>query len=295
MGLSLSRTDCQKVKFASFPNGALRHAQHTTERRHQNAPGERRPCSKGSSVGRTGTARVRSASVTLDSVVRPASGPRPLSFPPAPCCCCRARRGAAPQRGRRSGGSGAALISAHAFWSAEHHGQCDQCGKCGRRGDAATPKGSQDTGAGMARATGIFWLGWRGHGAGMVRAWPRRTRTGRGPHDRSHRDGRGPDAGRTIEVTETDADRTWTGRGQCCFSQGVRLLPQLWIPDSPVCPPFFSPRSMEKREPSEIRRKQQHPTAAVRPVYFPLEGQLYRTSQPPPLRAAAVEPSGPRL
>eukprot|EP00661_Eupelagonemidae_sp_cell13_P010441 gene10441-biopygen10825 len=32
--------------------------------------------------GRNGCARVRSASVSLNSIVRPASGPRPLPFPP---------------------------------------------------------------------------------------------------------------------------------------------------------------------------------------------------------------------
>eukprot|EP00661_Eupelagonemidae_sp_cell13_P007484 gene7484-biopygen9086 len=34
------------------------------------------------------------------------------------------------------------------------------------------------------------------------------TRTGRGPYDRIQRNGRGPDAGRTIEFKGTDADRT---------------------------------------------------------------------------------------
>eukprot|EP00661_Eupelagonemidae_sp_cell13_P021142 gene21142-biopygen13172 len=34
------------------------------------------------------------------------------------------------------------------------------------------------------------------------------TRAGRGPHDRNQRNGRGPDAGRTIEFKETDAGRT---------------------------------------------------------------------------------------
>eukprot|EP00661_Eupelagonemidae_sp_cell13_P010463 gene10463-biopygen22819 len=40
----------------------------------------------------------------------------------------------------------------------------------------------------------------------------------RGKRQRT-RTGRGPDAGRTIESKETDADRTRTGRGQRRFSQ----------------------------------------------------------------------------
>eukprot|EP00661_Eupelagonemidae_sp_cell13_P015416 gene15416-biopygen21710 len=58
--------------------------------------------------------------------------------------------------------------------------------------------GSQDTGAGVARAIGNFWLGC-GRGAGLSRdSLEKRPRT---------RPGRVPDASRTIGFEETDASR----------------------------------------------------------------------------------------
>eukprot|EP00661_Eupelagonemidae_sp_cell13_P025627 gene25627-biopygen9046 len=40
-------------------------------------------------------------------------------------------------------------------------------GRSGAREAAAAALGSQDTGAGMARAIGNHWLGWRGRGMGL--------------------------------------------------------------------------------------------------------------------------------
>eukprot|EP00661_Eupelagonemidae_sp_cell13_P018883 gene18883-biopygen914 len=53
---------------------------------------------------------------------------------------------------------------------------------------------------------------------------PGRDGSGRAPHDRRTRTGRGPDAGRTIEFEEADADRTRTGRGRGRFSLWVLPL-----------------------------------------------------------------------
>eukprot|EP00661_Eupelagonemidae_sp_cell13_P012405 gene12405-biopygen10988 len=60
----------------------------------------------------------------------------------------------------------------------------------------------------MARA-------WRERGTGMSCS-PR----GPGRNEKRTRSGRGPDAGRTAEFKETDADRTRTGSGHCRLSQG---------------------------------------------------------------------------
>eukprot|EP00661_Eupelagonemidae_sp_cell13_P013605 gene13605-biopygen3525 len=39
------------------------------------------------------------------------------------------------------------------------------------RGHRTVARAWRGYGAGVARATGHFWLGWRGRGAGMARAW----------------------------------------------------------------------------------------------------------------------------